>query len=187
MRAKIKHIPKNCKWPLEISTVTGLPKEYYGRERYIVRMKPKKSWRMQEFQRTEKELGWREKLWSILAMEHQDEVEAAKYAYGLSPIDEDANKFAIAISSRNKRDERIHEFAQDVARKAGKNILQLMDSADKDSVRLAASIDVLNRLGFKAPDRIEIDDKRELTDDDKIAVSQVINILNPIKEAEIVE
>lgn len=128
-----------------------------------------------------KELGWRNKLWSILAMECSDEIEAAVIAYGLDNTPE-SRKFAIAISSRNKRDARIHEFAQDIAEKAGKTILDLSETAEKEAVRLAAAIDILNRLGFKAPERIEIDDKRELTDNDRLAIASVINILHPVQE-----
>ena len=114
-------------------------------------------------------------------MECSDEVEAATLAYGLDNTPE-SRKFAIAISSRNKRDARIHEFAQDIAEKAGKTILDLSQTAEKEAVRLAASIDILNRLGFKAPEKIEIDDKRELTDNDRVAITNVISILHPVQE-----
>lgn len=185
MREKIKHIQKNCKWPLEISPTTGLPKEYYSYDRYKNRCKPKESWKMVEWQKSGKEPNWRAKLWSMLAMEHSDEVEAAVFAYELQDVPE-SRKFAMAISARNKRDERIHKFAQDVAEEHGKTILELSRTAEKESVRLAAAIDILNRLGFKAPEKIEIDDKRELTPEDNLAVATVIDILNPTaKDAEI--
>ena len=175
-----RYLPKNCKWPLEISPKTGLPKRYRppvvrGEFTYTPEY------------RKEKKLPWRAKLWSILAMECADEKEAAVKAYGLDDTPE-ARKFAIAISSRNKRDKRIHEFAQDVAENAGKTILELSKTAEKEAVRLAAAIDILNRLGFKAPDRIEIDDKRELTDNDRLAIASVIDILHPkVTDAEIIE
>lgn len=189
MRKKAKHIPKTCKWPLEISPRTGLPKEYRPR---LWKIKYKKEWLLQrklqlEYRKKRDTLSWRAKLWSILAMECKDEKEAAMIAYELGDTPEE-RKFALAISSRNKRDARIHQFAQDVAEEHGKTILELSRTAEKESVRLAAAIDILNRLGFKAPERIEIDDKRELTDTDRLAIASVIDILQPkITDAEIVE
>lgn len=190
-----KRVPKNCKWPLEISPLTGLPKEYNyatgDKRRY------KKRWILQraldaDFQyneRKKKKLHWRDKLWVVLTMEQKDEVEAAKYAYGLSNDNsEKARKFAFAISSRNKKNPLIREYAQDIAQEAGETIIDLSKNADKDSVRLAAAIDILDRLGFKAPEKIEIDDKRELTDEDNLAISNVISILHPkVSDAEIIE
>ena len=190
-----KHVPKNCKWPLEISPLTGLPKEYNyatgDKRRY------NKRWILQraldaDFQyneRKKKKLHWRDKLWVVLTMEQKDEVEAAKYAYGLTNDNsEKARKFAFAISSRNKKNPLIREYAQDIAQEAGKTIIDLSKNADKDSVRLAAAIDILDRLGFKAPEKIEIDDKRELTDEDNLAISNVISILHPkVSDAEIIE
>lgn len=190
-----KRVPKNCKWPLEISPLTGLPKEYNyatgDKRRY------KKRWILQraldaDFQyneRKKKKLHWRDKLWVVLTMEQKDEVEAAKYAYGLSNDNsEKARKFAFAISSRNKKNPLIREYAQDIAQEAGETIIDLSKNADKDSVRLAAAIDILDRLGFKAPEKIEIDDKRELTDEDNMAISNVISILHPkVSDAEIIE
>ncbi len=191
-----KRFPKNCKWPLEISPLTGLPKEYNyatgDKRRY------KKRWILQraldaDFQyneRKKKKLHWRDKLWVVLTMEQKDEVEAAKYAYGLTNDNsEKARKFAFAISSRNKKNPLVREYAQDIAQEAGKTIIDLSKNADKDSVRLAAAIDILDRLGFKAPEKIEIDDNRELTDEDNLAISNVISILNPekVSDAEIIE
>jgi len=175
-----RYLPKNCKWPLEISPKTGLPKRYRppvvrGEFTYTPEY------------RKEKKLPWRAKLWSILAMQLKDEVEAAKVAYDLDDTPE-ARKFAIAISSRNKKDKRIHEFVQDIAESSCTTVLELSKTAEKEAVRLAAAIDILNRLGLKAPDRIEIDDKRELTDNDRLAISSVIDILHPkVTDAEIIE
>lgn len=190
-----KRVPKNCKWPLEISPLTGLPKEY----NYATgdKRKFKKRWILQraldagfqDNERKKKKLHWRDKLWVVLTMEQKDEVEAAKYAYGLSNDNsEKARKFAFAISSRNKKNPLVREYAQDIAQEAGKTIIDLSKNADKDSVRLAAAIDILDRLGFKAPEKIEIDDKRELTDEDNLAISNVISILHPkVSDAEIIE
>lgn len=198
MRAeRKKRVQKNCKWPLEISPLTGLPKEY----NYATgdKRKFKKRWILQraldagfqDNERKKKKLHWRDKLWVVLTMEQKDEVEAAKYAYGLDISDnsEKARKFAFAISSRNKKNPLVREYAQDIAQEAGKTIIDLSKNADKDSVRLAAAIDILDRLGFKAPEKIEIDDKRELTDEDNLAISNVISILNPekVSDAEIIE
>ena len=188
MREKRKHIPKNCKWPLEVSPLTGLPKEYMAPR---AKWKHKKRWNLQRALQSEyrkkKELNWRAKLWTMLVMENVDTTEAALIAYNKADTPE-ARKFAMAISSRNKNDKRVQEFAQDVAEEHGKTILELSKSADKDSVRLAAAINILDRLGFKAPTKIEIDDKRELTDEDRIAIQGVIEILSPkITEAEIIE
>ncbi len=196
MRQRKKHVPKNCKWPLEISPLTGLPKEYsYAtgdkrryNKRWILQRALDSNFTERE-RRKKKKLHWRDKLWVVLTMEQKDEVEAAKYAYGLDISDnsEKARKFAFAISSRNKKNPLVREYAQDIATEAGKTIIDLSKNADKDSVRLAAAIDILDRLGFKAPEKIEIDDKRELTDEDNLAISNVISILHPkVSDAEIV-
>jgi len=186
-----RNFPKNCKWPLEISPKTGLPDGYVTMwEQRVLEETRKEEERKrisEEKKKERRKLPWRAKLWSILAMQLKDEVEAAKVAYDLDDTPE-ARKFAIAISSRNKKDKRIHEFVQDIAESSCTTVLELSKTAEKEAVRLAAAIDILNRLGLKAPDRIEIDDKRELTDNDRLAISSVIDILHPkVTDAEIIE
>lgn len=191
-----KRQPKNCKWPIELND-DGLPKEYFPRNTKSAGRHRKRSlksrlnsieeakWRREHPDYFMKPLPWRAKLWARLSMEVQNTEDAAVYAYELQGRT-DASKFAHAITNRNRSDPRVHEYTKEIAEKMGKNILDLADNAENEGVRLAASKDVLDRLGLRAPQVIEIDDKRELTPHDLEAIDSVIGILSgEVQEAEI--
>ena len=66
-------------------------------------------------------------------------------------------------------------FLETATLKATKNLLLLMDSAN-EKIRLNSSIEVLNRAGVKAPDKIEIlngqntDQLKEMSDEELLAL-----------------
>ncbi|MBK9482669.1 MAG: hypothetical protein IPO02_11975 [Bacteroidetes bacterium] len=68
---------------------------------------------------------------------------------------------------------------------ASKTITFLAVNADNERVRLSAAQDILDRLGFKAPEKVEIDDRRKLNDDDYEAIRRVQSILSGVTIEEI--
>lgn len=124
-------------------------------------------------------------------METGKKMESALVAYpGVS------NPMASVLANRNLKHPLVQQYMKECIDIASDTIVNLARNAEKEETRLKASQDILDRLGFKAPDRLEIDDKRELSDIDREAMLKVQSVLagsveeavkkNEVKEAEIV-
>jgi len=127
---------------------------------------------------TPKKIKWLERF-----MKHGDGIKAAMEAYNPG-----SHGMAKVISSKNQHDPTIIALKANITEKACGTILSLSEGAKNEGVRLNASKDILDRLGYKATENIVIDDRRELTQEDRNAIDSVLSILNPkAKEAVIVE
>lgn len=125
-------------------------------------------------------------------METGNKIQAAQEAYDCG-----SKSMAYVLANRNLNHPLVKEHMSKVVDIATDTIVGLAKNGEKEEVRLRASQDILDRLGYKAPERLEIDDKRELSDIDREAMVKVQNILQgsviesskkiaTIKEAEIV-
>jgi hypothetical protein len=103
-------------------------------------------------------------------METGNKIQAAKEAYDCG-----SNSMAYVLANRNLKHPQEH--LQKSIDLATDTIVGLAKNGEKEEVRLRASQDILDRLGYKAPERLEIDDKRELSDIDREAMAKVQNIL----------
>ncbi len=105
-------------------------------------------------------------------METGNKIQAAKEAYDCG-----SNSMAYVLANRNLKHPLVQEHLQKSIDLATDTIVGLAKNGEKEEVRLRASQDILDRLGYKAPDRLEIDDKRELSDIDREAMAKVQSIL----------
>lgn len=117
------------------------------------------------------------KKWADTYMETGSLIDASIVAYDLDNTPAH-RKYASVLSSTNKKHPLIVRYMEDVATIASNSIMHLAQAAENERVKLSASQDILDRLGYKAPEKIEIDDRRELSEDDRAAIDKVQSILS---------
>lgn len=130
------------------------------------------------------------KQWADVYMKTKSQSEASMIAYDLDRNLPEHKKYAAVLGSTNKRHPLIIEYMEDVATIATDTIVTLARYAENERVKLSASQDILDRLGYKAPERLEIDDRRELSDIDTEAIKKVQAVLSGLpepKEAEVIQ
>lgn len=132
------------------------------------------------------------KVWADVYMKTKSQSEASIQAYDLDRNLPAHKKYASVLGTKNKNHPLIIEYMEDVATIASETIVNLARFAENERVKLSASQDILDRLGYKAPERLEIDDRRELSDIDTEAIKQVQAVLSGIpieepKDAEIIQ
>lgn len=128
-------------------------------------------------------LSLKKQRWADVYLETGDAIVASKMAYNLDKKgrgEEIAAIYANILAKRNMRDPAIEEYVLSVTSRATKTIVQLMDTSRDDRVRLGAAKDILDRLGFKAPETLEITDKRELTEEDREQILNVQRVLGMV-------
>jgi hypothetical protein len=122
---------------------------------------------------------------------------AASIAYDV-PMDTLAGRqYASALAYKNRKNPILQGKINAIVQRASNTIAFLAEHADNERVRLAAAIDILDRMGHKPADNLVIEDKRELSDEDYEAIRRVQSILTgvtieeikpvQVKEAEIIE
>lgn len=119
----------------------------------------------------------KQRKWADIYMETGNQQEAAIEAYEITPETPNWRAYATVLGSKNRKNPIIQQYMQSSVDIASKTITDLAQNAENERVRLSAAQDILDRLGLKAPDRIEIDDKRELTMDDYEAIRRVQSVL----------
>lgn len=132
------------------------------------------------------------KVWADAYMKTKSQSEASIQAYDLDRNIPAHRKYASVLGCKNKNHPLIIEYMEDVATIASKTIVNLARFAENERVKLSASQDILDRLGYKAPERLEIDDRRELSDIDTEAIKKVQAVLSGLpteepKEAEVIQ
>lgn len=144
-------------------------------------------WKPQK--RQEKYFTAKMKKWADVYMETNSQTEASIQAYDLDKNSSAARKYASALGTNNKRHPLIIQYMKEVAEIATDSIVHLAQFAENERVKLSASQDILDRLGYKAADKLEIDDKRELSEVDNAAILKVQQVLSgtKIQDAEIIE
>jgi len=105
-------------------------------------------------------------------METGNKIQAATEAYDCG-----SKAMAYVLANRNLKHPLVQEHLKTCMDIATGTIVGLAQHGEKEEVRLRASQDILDRLGYKAPERLEIDDKRELSDIDREAMAKVQDIL----------
>jgi hypothetical protein len=130
------------------------------------------------YRMTPKKIKWIERY-----METGNGIESALESYNT-----DSRNMAMVLAFRNKNDPAIQAVMASITENACSSILNLSQGARNEGVRLNASKDILDRLGYKAPQEILVDDRRELTKEDTLAIKGLLSILNPKpKDAILVE
>ncbi len=129
----------------------------------------------------------KQKAWADRYMETGNAQQSAADVYGISMdrSNQAARNYAAAIGSKNKNNPTIQKYMEGSVELATKTITFLAVNADNERVRLSAAQDILDRLGFKAPDKVEIDDKRTLNQEDYAAIQRVQSILSGVKIEEL--
>jgi phage terminase small subunit len=127
----------------------------------------------------------KQKAWADRFMETGNAKQAAIEAYSLPLDTPDHIKYASCLGSKNKNNPTIKRYMEGSVELATKTITFLAVNADNERVRLSAAQDILDRLGFKAPEKVEIDDRRQLNQEDYEAIRRVQSILSGVKIEEI--
>lgn len=129
------------------------------------------------------------KKWADNYMENTNGTNSAIIAYELNSDSPADKKYAALLGWKNKKHPLVQEYMRSVTEVATSTIVHLAQYSENDRVRLSASQDILDRLGYKPVEKLEIDDRRELSDIDKEAIKRVQEVLTGviINEAEIDE
>lgn len=127
----------------------------------------------------------KQKAWADRYMETGSASKAAAEVYDIDTSVPAYRQYANSLGSRNKNNPTIQKYMEGSVELASKTITFLAVNADNERVRLSAAQDILDRLGFKAPEKVEIDDRRKLNDDDYEAIRRVQSILSGVTIEEI--
>jgi hypothetical protein len=126
------------------------------------------------------------KKWADIYMETGSLQKASIEAYNIDMTDEQKGKdYANSLACVNRKKPEIMRYIESVTQRAAKTVVFLCENAENESIRLRAAQDILDRVGFKPTERLEIDDKRELNDEDYEAIRRVQSILKGVKIEEI--
>lgn len=123
--------------------------------------------------------------WVELYMKTGNPQLAAAEAYDVPMDTKQGRQYASALGYKNRKNPMLQRKIESSVEMAAKTITFLAQNADNERVRLSAAQDILDRLGHKPVDKLEIEDRRELNDEDYEAIRRVQSILTGVTIEEI--
>lgn len=143
-------------------------------------------WRKKKKKEKRRVFTWKQQKWADQYMQHGDQQRASIEAYGIDMSDPKRGRsYANLLAYKNRKNKEVVKYIQGAVSIATDTIMDLCEHAENEAVRLRAAQDVLDRAGFKPKEQLEIDDKRELNDEDMEAIRMVQSVLKGVKLEEI--